>query len=167
MEVLKSEWLQYDLERGAFIKPSHSTKEKKEERIPLNTAALELLTRMKEQSGGEGFLFPGLNGDKPRTTLRRTWVQVCKAAALADVVTLQGKRRAITRYRPTIRIHDLRHSFASHLVSNGVSLHIVGKLLGHSQAQTTMRYAHIQDEALRTASNKFGSIYQNAGKKKE
>ena len=149
MEVLKSEWPQFDLERGVFIKPSHSTKEKKEERIPLNTAALELLTRMKEQSGGKGFLFPGLNGDKPRTTLRRAWVAVCKSANLTG-----------------LRIHDLRHSFASHLVSSGVSLHIVGKLLGHSQAQTTMRYAHIQDEALRTASNTFGSIYQNAGKKK-
>jgi integrase len=150
MEVLKSEWPQFDLERGVFVKPSHSTKEKKTEHVPLSGAALELLTQMKAKSGGEGFLFPGLNGDKPRTTLRRTWVAVCKSTGLTGV-----------------RIHDLRHSFASSLVSQGVSLHIVGKLLGHSQAQTTQRYAHIADEALREASNKFGDIFQNAGAKKE
>jgi site-specific recombinase XerD len=65
----------------------------------------------------------------------------------------------ITKYRPTVRIHDLRHSYASHLVSNGVSLQIVGKLLGHTQASTTMRYAHLQNETLRAATNRFGDIY--------
>jgi site-specific recombinase XerD len=70
-----------------------------------------------------------------------------------------GKRGQITKYRTTVRIHDLRHSYASHLVSNGISLHVVGKLLGHTQAVTTMRYAHLQDEALRAAVNHFGKIY--------
>jgi integrase len=164
-EVLKADWPQFDLGRGVWTKPSHHTKEKKIEHVPLSAAALDLLRRMKQNGGATGPLFPGTNG-KPRVTLRRPWVQVCKAAALADVVTLQGKRRAITRYRPTIRIHDLRHSFASHLVSNGVSLHIVGKLLGHTQSETTQRYAHVADEALRDASNRFGDIFQTAGKKK-
>jgi site-specific recombinase XerD len=65
-----------------------------------------------------------------------------------------------------VRIHDLRHNFASHLASNGVSLQIVGKLLGHTQASTTMRYAHLQDEALRSATNKFGTIFTKAAVKK-
>jgi site-specific recombinase XerD len=127
---------------------------------------VDLLRRMKRKDDATGALFPGTTG-KPRVTLRRPWVQICKAAGLSEVFTLQGKRRTITRSRPKIRIHDLRHSFASHLVSNGVSLHIVGKLLGHTQAQTTQRYAHVADQALRDASNRMGEIYKTASKGKK
>ena len=74
---------------------------------------------------------------------------------------MKGKRRKVlTRYRPTVRIRDLRHSFASHLVSNGVGLQIVGKLLGHVQASTTQRYAHLQDEALRAATNQLATVIE-------
>jgi integrase len=96
-------------------------------------------------------------------TLRRPWVQCCKAAGLAVQVRIPGKRgRQLIRYKPTVRIHDLRHTFASHLVSKGESLHIVGKLLGHTRRrpETTARYAHVADEALRDATNKFGNILQ-------
>ena len=54
-----------------------------------------------------------------------------------------------------VRLHDLRHSYASSLVSKGVSLHIVGRLLGHTQPQTTARYAHLDDAALREATEQF------------
>ena len=162
-EVLKADWPQFDLQRGVWTKPSHHTKEKKIEHVPLSTAALDLLRRMKRAAGATSQLFPGANG-KPRVTLRRPWVQICKAAGLSDVFTLQGKRRTITRSKPKVRIHDLRHSFASHLVSNGVSLHIVGKLLGHTQAQTTQRYAHAADQAMRDPSNRMGKIFRTASK---
>jgi integrase len=165
-EVLKADWPQFDLQRGVWTKPSHHTKEKKIEHVPLSAAALELLRRMRRSSGDAGPLFPGANG-KPRVTLRRPWVQICKAADLSDVFTLQGKRRTIARWKPTLRIHDLRHSFASHLVSDGVSLHIVGKLLGHTQSQTTQRYAHVADQALRDASNRMGEIFRTASKRRK
>ena len=60
-----------------------------------------------------------------------------------------------------MRIHDLRHTYASHLVSSGFSLELVGKLLGHTQAATTMRYAHLADDPLREATNRFGAIVTN------
>ena len=123
---------------------------------------------MKRTAGVGGPLFPSANRNgKPRVTLRRPWMQICRAAGLSDVFTVQGKRRTITKSKPTLRIHDLRHSFASHLVSNGVSLHIVGKLLGHTQSQTTQRYAHVADQALRDASNRMGEIFRTVSNRKK
>jgi integrase len=159
-EVLKAEWEQFDFMRGVWTKPSHNTKQKRVEHIPLSKPALKLLQSMMPKNV-TGPLFPGAKGGV-RASLRRPWVQACKASGLVVAEQVQGKHRMITRYRPTVRIHDLRHSYASHLVSNGVSLQIVGKLLGHTQASTTMRYAHLQDETLRTATNRFGEIYTKA-----
>jgi integrase len=166
-EVLKAEWEQFDFIREVWTKPSHNTKQKRVEHVPLSTETLALLKSMKPQPSGP--LFPGtkrkgrggkLTGGDKRISLKRPWLQACKAAGLVETYSVEGKRKKIlTRYRPTVRVHDLRHSFASHLVSNGVSLHIVGKLLGHTQAATTMRYAHLQDEALRAATNRLGEIY--------
>ncbi len=167
-EALKAHWPQFDLQRGVWTKPSHHTKEKKIEHVPLSAAALGLLRRMKRTAGATaGPLFPGANCTGARVTLRKPWIQICKAAGLSVAFTRQGKRRIITRWKPTLRIHDLRHSFASHLVSNGISLHVVGKLLGHTQSQTTQRYAHVADRALRDASNRMGEIFKTASKGKK
>ena len=62
---------------------------------------------------------------------------------------------------PDARLHDLRHTFASHLVSSGVSLPIVGRLLGHTQPQTTHRYAHLADDPLREATERIGATFAN------
>jgi site-specific recombinase XerD len=75
---------------------------------------------------------------------------------------VKGKRGMIERWRPAVRIHDLRHTFASYLVSKGQSLHIVGRLLGHVRSETTQRYSHIQDEALRDAADVFSGIFEAA-----
>jgi integrase len=158
-EVLSATWDQFDLDRGVWTKPSHHTKQKKIEHVPLSAGALDVLTRMEKVHAGP-HLFPGRYGDKARVTLRRPWVQIVKTAGLTTAVEIQGKRRRLMRYKPTVRIHDLRHTYASHLVSSGRSLHIVGKLLGHTQPQTTARYAHLNEGALRDATNEFGKIFE-------
>ena len=167
-EVLKAEWPQFNLKRGVWTKPSHHTKQKKIEHLPLNKGALRLLLRMHEERGGT-CLFPGreqrkgvIEGrrdERARATIRRPWTQVCKAASLATEYHIKGKRgKMLSRWRPNVRIHDLRHSFASHLVSGGASLYLVGKLLGHTRSETTERYAHCEDAALRRVTDGFGNV---------
>lgn len=166
-EVLSATWEQFDIPRGIWTKPSHHTKQKKVEHVPLSPQALELLKAMKPRAGNIP-LFPGSNKKKARVTIRRPWVQACKAAGLVTAVEKPGKRRkSLIRYKPTLRVHDLRHSYASHLVSSGVSLPVVGKLLGHTQPQTTARYAHLSNQALQDATNLFGSIFSAADRQEK
>ncbi len=148
-----------------WTKPSHHTKQKKQEHVPLSAPTLRLLESMVP-ANPTGPLFIGLDGKSRRVSLKRPWIQACKAAGLAEEYTIKGKRRPLKRYRPTLRIHDMRHNFISHLVSNGVSLQVVGKLVGHTQASTTMRYAHLQDAPLREATNQFGDIFTQKPKAK-
>ena len=86
------------------------------------------------------YLFPGRVEGEPIKEIKTFWTKVLKEAKLERV-----------------RVHDLHHTHASHLVSSGLSLSIVGKLLGHTQASTTQRYAHLADEPLRQAAELFGS----------
>lgn len=103
---------------------------------------------MKEKSDSV-FLFPGEVAGKPVQEIKRVWTTVCKQANIQDV-----------------RLRDLRHTYASHLVSAGRSLPIVGRLLGHTQPQTTARYAHMADDPLRQATNRFASIAAAARSRK-
>jgi integrase len=133
-EALTAKWTDFDFARGVWTKPSHHTKQKKVEHVPLNEQALALLESLPRDAE---YLFPGRKGAH-LMDLKGSWAKASQLASL-----------------PGVRIHDLRHSFASHLVSSGVSLHIVGKLLGHTQPQTTARYAHLADNPLREAANRF------------
>ena len=153
MEVLSATWDQFDLKRGVWTKPSHHTKQKKTEHVPLNRAAMSILSTLK-RSGP--YLFPGAD-DHHRVTMRKPWMQVLRAAGLAQSTLVPSKRKGMmkTMWKANVRINDLRHSFASHLVSSGASLYLVGKLLGHTQPSTTQRYAHASDQALRDVTNQF------------
>jgi integrase len=174
-EVLKAKWSEFDLERGVWVKPSHHTKQKKTEHVPLNIPALALLREMlswaREAHALEPgvamgpMIFPGRDGKSARVSLRKPWIQICRAAGLAEAITVKGKRRQLTRWKPTVRLHDLRHTFASNLVTSGVGLQKVKELLGHTQISTTERYAHLADGALRDASNVFGTISNAAAAK--
>ena len=139
-EVLTAKWADFDLERGRWTKPSHATKHRKTEHVPLNQAALSVLVSMPRMGP---YLFPGKNGNGHRESLRKPWRDVLKAAHLPK----------------TLRVHDLRHTFASTLVSEGASLYAVGKLLGHTRHQTTQRYAHLAPHALQETTERLGKAY--------
>jgi integrase len=145
-EVLQARWDEIDLERGVWTKPSHKTKERKTEHVPLSPAALALLRALQPSALSE-HVFPGRRSGQPLVEVKKAWAAIRQAAGLGEA-----------------RLHDLRHTFASHLVSRGISLHVVGRLLGHSQPRTTMRYAHIADQALRDATTQFGELVESVGK---
>ena len=132
-EVLNATWSQFDLrvDRETWTEPSHATKGKTTETIPLMPPALAILRQM-QKSKTSIYLFPR-NDDatKPRTTVRDCWEMSCRKAGLCKVSYVQGKRGLLKRWKPSIRINDLRHTFASHLVQRGNSLYLVGKLVGH------------------------------------
>ncbi len=109
------------------------------EHLPLSIQAVSLLKKMSEEATTQ-HIFPGKIPGKPLQDIKKAWKTISTKAGL-----------------PGVRIHDLRHTHASHLVSSGLSLSIVGKLLGHTQASTTQRYAHLADEPLRQATELFGS----------
>jgi integrase len=140
-EVLKARWSDFDLERGVWTKPSHHTKQKRTEHIPLSGPTLTLLTDMRAKAEPqETNLLPGNASGRPLQDIKKFWKVVTAQAGIADY-----------------RLHDNRHTHASHLVSSGLSLEIVGRLLGHTNPTTTMRYAHIADSPLRAATERFGA----------
>lgn len=131
-EALNATWAQFDLARRIWTKSSSETKQRREHRVPYSTAVAEILERRRAETEGI-HIFPGRLG-APLTEVRKTWQSACKAAGLNGV-----------------RVHDLRHTFASLVASSGQSLLVIGELLGHSTPQTTKRYASLYDEALRRA----------------
>ncbi|MBM3468010.1 MAG: site-specific integrase [Alphaproteobacteria bacterium] len=138
-EVLRATWDQFDLEKGIWTKPAHTTKQKRMEYLPLSQQTIALLQEMKKASQSN-FLFPSKIDGQPIQDIKKSWATILERASLENV-----------------RLHDLRHTHASHLVSSGLSLSIVGKLLGHTQAATNQRYAHLADAPLRQAVELFGT----------
>jgi len=163
-EVLGARWDMFDLEAGVWVKPSAHTKQREEHRVPLSGPAIELLKEIKRQTNGP-YVFPGADG-KPLSDIKRTWLSVCRKASIAEQVPARaraGKAGALggspqMTWRATARVHDLRHTYASILASQGLSLPIIGALLGHTQPQTTARYAHLLDDPLRAATEQVGAV---------
>ena len=140
-EALKARWSDIDLERGVWTKPSHHTKQKRTEHIPLSGPALVLLAEMQSKANPtEENLFAGNVTGRPLQDIKKFWKAVITEAGISEY-----------------RLHDNRHTHASHLVSSGLSLEIVGRLLGHTNPTTTKRYAHIADSPLRAATERFGA----------
>jgi integrase len=136
-EVFNMRWADLELETGVWVKPSAHTKQKKAHRVPLSAPARQLLASIPQTSE---YVFPGRYSGR-RIEIHGSWREMCVAAKLEGV-----------------RVHDLRHSYASILASAGLSLPIIGALLGHTQAQTTQRYAHLFDDVLRAATERVGTV---------
>ena len=139
-EVMAATWDQFDLGKAIWIKPSAHTKQKKEHRVPLSAAALHLVRQLRAHSTESRYVFPGAVPNRPLQEIKGFWTGVCAKAELADC-----------------RIHDLRHTYASILASAGLSLPVIGALLGHTQPNTTARYSHLFDDPLREATERVSS----------
>ena len=131
-EILHLRWHDVDFDRGlAFL--AHAKTGRRA--VILNAPALAVLNELARASE---YVITGNTPDEPRSDLNRPWRAITHRAGLGGV-----------------RIHDLRHSFASVGAADGLGLPIIGKLLGHKNAQTTARYAHLDNDPLRKASNRI------------
>ncbi len=129
-EILGLQWDWIDFEAGRANLPDSKTGEKT---ITLGPAALQLLSTLPRIEGNPHVIVGGRKG-AALVNLKDPWKLIRSAAGLDDV-----------------RIHDLRHSFASVGAASGMSLPVIGALLGHTQAATTQRYAHLSDDPLQAA----------------
>jgi integrase len=145
-EALSATWDQFDLAAGVWTKPSSATKQRKMHRVPLSPPARQLLANIREQQqDDQRYVFPGEVPGRPLTDVKKSWAAVCKRAGIEGA-----------------RLHDLRHTFASILVSGGGSLPLIGAMLGHTQVSTTARYAHLADDPLRAAAERVGAVFEAA-----
>ena len=129
-EILTLRWDWVDWERGCLQLPDSKTGRKT---VIVGAPALNVLSRM-ERKPDNPFVITGKIPGARLVNLRKAWYRLRKAAGLDDV-----------------RIHDLRHSFASFGAGAGLSLPLIGKMLGHTQAQTTARYAHLAADPVKRA----------------
>ncbi|MDO9107130.1 MAG: tyrosine-type recombinase/integrase [Methylovulum sp.] len=132
-EALTSRWQNVDMESGTLFLPD--TKSGKGRHVILNDAALSILREMKAVSGGSPWVFKGKDPAKHYVNIRKPLLRVLEVAGL-----------------DRIRVHDLRHSFASLLVQGGASLYQVQNLLGHASPIVTQRYSHLASDTLRETS---------------
>jgi integrase len=159
-EILGMHWDHVDLDKATWSKPASTTKQRKPHHTVLGEAALAVLQRRKDErqpAGGKivrlratadpEHVFRGGGSKMASNRLERDWYEIRAAAGIEDV-----------------RFHDLRHSFASLLVGAGVSLPIIGRMLGHSKPATTNRYAHLSDGPLRAAAEIVGDKVRPAAK---
>lgn len=131
-EIQNLEWSQVDRARKVAFLPDSKTGKKS---LPLSDAAFAIIDATPRVAGND-FVFCGSKPGKPIVNFRKPWGRIRAAAGLSD-----------------LRLHDLRHNFASAAINSGTPLAIIGGLLGHKNPKTTQRYAHLADTVLHTAGN--------------
>jgi len=136
-EIMKLRWEHVALKEAQLRLPDSKTGAKT---VHLGEAAVAVLGSIQRQPFNQHVICGTLAG-KPLTDLQPFWQRLRARAGLKDV-----------------RIHDLRHTYASVAVAAGQGLPMIGKLLGHSKVQTTARYAHLAGDPVRTAANEISSV---------
>lgn len=138
-EVAGLKWAWVDFERGCLRLPDSKTGAKV---VPMASAALKMLADLPRKSE---WVLPATTGDGHIVGLQRAWETIREWCGLEEV-----------------RIHDLRHSFASFAAADGASLYLIGKVLGHTQTRTTEKYAHLNDDPLRAVADRAAARIANA-----
>jgi integrase len=192
-EAMKATWIQMETEPGVWLKRSAHTKQRKVHRLPLSAPSLAMLEQLKEKRKPENpHLFPGQVVGAPIAQIWAVWYAVRDMATIAlwrsastDIAEMIDGIENVKKRPATVeeckhaaeqlgiilpiglldaRPYDLRHTVASVGVAGGLSLFVVGRLLGHTQFRTTQRYAHLADSPLRDAANRIGVVIAGAGK---
>lgn len=132
-ELFGLQWEHVNLSGKLLTITAGNAKSRKARHLPLNTEALDVLTRWQRQGEGTGLVFPSAGGGR-MDNINTSWGGIVADAKLAD-----------------FRFHDLRHTFASKLVMAGVDLNTVRELLGHADIAMTLRYAHLAPDKLAEA----------------
>lgn len=143
-EVLGAQWDWIDWERRVLKLPDSETGAKP---IFLSAPALEVLENLRAlpTSQGSRYIIHGRVKGRPLINLAKPWTRICDRAGLREV-----------------RLHDLRHTAASIGVGQGMSLPVIGRLLGHTQASTTQRYAHVDLDPALAAAEQIGTAVSGA-----
>lgn len=145
-EAISSKWEQVDIEKRVFRVSASNSKSKRMRPVPLNDTAIEVLNQL-DTKGVYEHLFINKKTKKPYVNIAKVWDRLRIKAGL-----------------PHLRLHDLRHQAASHLINSGSSLYIVQQILGHSDPSVTQRYAHLSMKSLNDASDNASAIIKGAMK---
>ena len=140
-EILHLRWQDVSFEQASLHLPDSKTGVRN---VYLSAPALNVLAEIPRIEGNP-FVIVGAEKDKPRSDLKRPWARLTEYAGL-----------------PNLRLHDLRHSYASVGAASGMGLLFVGKLLGHASTATTEQYAHIANDPLRQANETIGQQIADA-----
>ncbi|WP_374540752.1 tyrosine-type recombinase/integrase [Sphingorhabdus sp.] len=130
-ELLKAEWRHVSLDRKAWLIPTSKTG--KSRYVPISQDAIAIMEQLPRWDGCP-WLIPNPDTRKPYNTIKRAWDTARCEAGLPD-----------------LRLHDLRHSAASFMINAGIDLYAVGRILGHADHQSTMRYSHLANDTLLAA----------------
>jgi integrase len=143
-EALRARWGDIDRGNRVWRIPALNSKSKRVRSVPLNASAVEVLDRLDTEDSHE-CLFVNARTGRRYTSIHKVWRQLRAMAGL-----------------PHLRIHDLRHQYASFLVNSGRTLYEVQQILGHSDPSVTQRYAHLSRRSLQDAADSADDVISKA-----
>lgn len=144
-EALKAEWKDVSRENRIWRIPASNSKSRRVRAVPIPDSGLDILDQL-QSAGKSRYLFPSPKTEgQPYTTIAKSWGRIRKLAGLEH-----------------LRIHDLRHQYASFLVNSGRTLYEVQTILGHSDAKVTARYSHLSTKSLQDAANSASVMLKGA-----